>query len=220
METKRKKYDWTFKLTVVEFAGKNWGEAAARHFSVDPKRVREWRKNKAELQRLSEEDDKRARLRGGGRKKASEELETKEVYATVSDGRDEESFTANAGWLDKFLKRNDFSVRRRTTVAQKDAKHFTEKLVCGLTVASDGSEDHLIHCFKEGEPCTSGRELLVQARQAELAEAREGEVEESDEEEEFTNELIIEDLGDDDRVRVMNRVIFYHMIAVAFILSC
>lgn len=67
-----------------------------------------------------------------------------------------------------------------------------------MTVASDGSEDHLIHCFKEGEPCASGRELLVQARQAELAEAGEGEVEESDVEEEFANELVIEDRGDDD----------------------
>ncbi|KAK2866225.1 hypothetical protein Q7C36_002281 [Tachysurus vachellii] len=70
--------------------------------------------------------------------------------------------------------------------------------VCGLTVASDGSEDHLIHCFIEGEPCASVWELLVQARQAELAEAGGGEVEESDEEEEFANELGIEDRGDDD----------------------
>ena len=75
METKRKKYDLTFKLTVVKFAEQNSGEAAARRFSIDPKRVREWRKHKAELQRLSEEDDKRARLQGGGRKKVSEELE-------------------------------------------------------------------------------------------------------------------------------------------------
>uniref|UniRef100_A0A673H0R0 HTH CENPB-type domain-containing protein n=1 Tax=Sinocyclocheilus rhinocerous TaxID=307959 RepID=A0A673H0R0_9TELE len=158
METKRKKYDLTFKLTVVKFAEQNSGEAAARHFSVDPKRAKRVRKNKAELQRLSEEDDKRARLARLGRKKASEELEVsvcewihsmrakhlrvsrkmirakaKEVYATVSDGRDEESFTASAGWLDKFLRRNDFSVRRRTTVAQKDAKHFTEKLVNFVT---------------------------------------------------------------------------------------
>ncbi|XP_059360635.1 uncharacterized protein LOC132098591 [Carassius carassius] len=60
------------------------------------------------------------------------------------------------------------------------ARRLLVSWVCGLTVASDGSEDHLIHCFKEGEPCASGRELLVQARQAELAEAGEGEVEESD----------------------------------------
>ena len=49
---------------------------APRHFSVDAvKNVRDWRKNQTELQRLSEEDSNRARLPGGGRKKASEELE-------------------------------------------------------------------------------------------------------------------------------------------------
>ena len=75
METERKKYDLAFKLTVVKFAEQNSGEAAGRHFSIDPKRVREWRKHKAELQRLSEEDNKSTRLRVGGRKKVSEELE-------------------------------------------------------------------------------------------------------------------------------------------------
>ena len=54
---------------------KNSGEAAKRCFSVEPKRVRDWLKNKTELQSLSEEDRKRARLIGGGRKEASEELE-------------------------------------------------------------------------------------------------------------------------------------------------
>uniref|UniRef100_A0A6Q2ZKZ2 HTH CENPB-type domain-containing protein n=1 Tax=Esox lucius TaxID=8010 RepID=A0A6Q2ZKZ2_ESOLU len=199
METKKKKYDLTFKLTVVKFAEQNSGEAAARHFSIDPKRVREWRKLKAELQRLSEEDNKRARLRGGGRKKVSEELEVsvcewihsmrakhlrvspkmirakaKEVYATVSDGRDEDRFTASAGWLDKFLKRNDFSVRRRTTVAQKDAKHFTEKLVNFVTYTTR------IIKSKKIQPTN-----II------------GEVE-SDVEEEFANELVIEDRGDDE----------------------
>ena len=46
--------------------------AAPRRFL---KNVRDWRKNQTELQRLSEEDSNRARLPGGGRKKASEELE-------------------------------------------------------------------------------------------------------------------------------------------------
>ena len=31
---------------------------------------------------------------------------------------------------------------------------------CGLTTALDGSEDDRIHCFKEGQPCRSGREML------------------------------------------------------------
>ena len=59
-----------FKLSVLKYAEENSGEAAARRFSVDPKRVRE-----TELQRLSEEDSNRARLPAGGRKKASEEPE-------------------------------------------------------------------------------------------------------------------------------------------------
>ena len=54
------------KLSAVEYGEENSGEAAARHFSVDPKRVRDWQKNK------TEEDSNRVRLSGGGRKKASE----------------------------------------------------------------------------------------------------------------------------------------------------
>ena len=64
-----------FKLSVVKYAEENSGEAAARCFYVDPKRVRDWRKNRTELQHLSEEDSKRARLPGGGRKKTNVELE-------------------------------------------------------------------------------------------------------------------------------------------------
>ena len=29
-----------------------------------------------------------------------------------------------------------------------------------MTVALDGSEDHLIHCFKQGQPCEKGEERL------------------------------------------------------------
>ena len=31
---------------------------------------------------------------------------------------------------------------------------------CALNLATDGSEDDLIHCFKEKEPCKAGREIL------------------------------------------------------------
>ncbi|KAM4625025.1 uncharacterized protein ACJ7VT_003510 [Polymixia lowei] len=168
MAANRKKYDLKFKLSVVNFAEQNSGEAAARHFSVDPKRVREWKKNKLELQRLPEEDCKRARLRGGGRKKTSQEMElalcewihgmraqhirvsrkmirakAKEIYATVSDSNGE-YFVASPGWLDRFLNRNDFSARRRTTLAQKDARHFTEKLVNSVTFSTRMIEDKKI----------------------------------------------------------------------------
>ena len=45
---------------------------AGRNFSVDEKRVREWRKLKAELEKLPE---KKRRLEGGGRKPALPEME-------------------------------------------------------------------------------------------------------------------------------------------------
>ena len=31
---------------------------------------------------------------------------------------------------------------------------------CGLNLKTDGSEDHLIHCFKEGQPCANGLDML------------------------------------------------------------
>ena len=75
VQQKNKKYNFKFKLSVVKYAEENLGEAAARCFSVDPKRGRDWRKNKTELQRLSEEDSNRTRLPAGGRKKDREEPE-------------------------------------------------------------------------------------------------------------------------------------------------
>ncbi|XP_010878873.2 uncharacterized protein LOC105016622 isoform X4 [Esox lucius] len=54
MAPPRRKHDIKFKMAVIKFGERNSGEATARHFGVDPKRVREWRSQKVELQRLSE----------------------------------------------------------------------------------------------------------------------------------------------------------------------
>ena len=51
----------------------------------------------------------------------------KQMYATVSDSRDEE-FAASVGWLHHFLSRNNVTFRRHTTIAQQDVREFTEKL--------------------------------------------------------------------------------------------
>ncbi|KAG7276410.1 hypothetical protein CRUP_002864 [Coryphaenoides rupestris] len=66
----------------------------------------------------------------------------KEIYSSVGDGAGKE-FVANRGWLEKCLKRNDLSLRRRTTMAQKDPDLLTEKLVSfvdffGKAVGSKG----------------------------------------------------------------------------------
>ena len=47
--SKRSSYDVATKLRAVEFAKNHSGEAAARHFRVDQKRIRDWIKNKEKL---------------------------------------------------------------------------------------------------------------------------------------------------------------------------
>ena len=64
-----------------------------------------------------------------------------EIYPTVSDGS--KAFVASKGWLERFLHRNGLSLRRRTTMAQKDPDKLTEKLVSfvdyiGKAVSSKG----------------------------------------------------------------------------------
>lgn len=61
-------------------------------------------------------------------------MKAKEIYATVSDSMDGEDFAATAGWFDRVLSHNNFSVIRRKTAAQKDARYFNEKLVNFVTL--------------------------------------------------------------------------------------
>ncbi|XP_061880116.1 uncharacterized protein LOC133631936 [Entelurus aequoreus] len=85
----------------------------------------------------------------------------------------------------------------RTTISVGNRWKTTPRMeVCGLTVAADGSEDQLIYCFKEGQPCQAGREMLLRARQQAAAVLQEEE--ESDEEQQFLNELVIEKEDDDE----------------------
>lgn len=145
----RRKFDFKFKERVLQYAETHSSEKTAKYFNIDSKRIRDWRKQKDELLLA---DKGRARLTGGGRKKLSVELEERlsewiysmrdkhdrvsrnmikhkalEIYPSVSDGG--KMFVASAGWLQRFLKRNDLSLRRRTTMTPKDPNLLTEKLV-------------------------------------------------------------------------------------------
>ena len=57
------------------------------------------------------------------------------MCATVSDSRDEE-FAVSAGRLNSFLRRNNFTCRRRTTTAKKEARELTVKLAKFVTFSS------------------------------------------------------------------------------------
>ncbi|KAL7382417.1 hypothetical protein ABVT39_021878 [Epinephelus coioides] len=145
----RRKFDLRFKETVLQYAEETSGEQAARFFNIDSKRIRYWRKQRAELRSA---DEGRARLSRDGRKTLSVELERRlsewihamrdrrqavsadmiknkalEIYPTVSDGGSR--FVASTGWLQKFLKRYNLSLRRCSAVTQEDPNLLTEKLV-------------------------------------------------------------------------------------------
>ena len=69
---KKRCFDAAFKLSVVEFAEVNTNRGAGRQFGVDEKQVRDWRKQKDELQSLP---ITKKRLVGGGRKAALPDIE-------------------------------------------------------------------------------------------------------------------------------------------------
>ncbi|XP_044028000.1 uncharacterized protein LOC122864529 [Siniperca chuatsi] len=148
MEKERRKFDFKFKERVLQYAETHSAEKTARHFNIDSKRIRDWRKQRGKLLLA---DKSRARLTGGGRKKVSLELERRlsqwiysmldkhnrvsrnmikkkalEIYPSVSDGG--KMFVASTGWLQRFLQRNDLSLRRRTPMSQEETPP-TEKLV-------------------------------------------------------------------------------------------
>ena len=76
---------------------------------------------------------------------------------------------------------------------------------CGLTVATDGSEDHLIHCLKPSQPCAAGFTQLQALHQV-MNEVRDDPFQDitvSDQEEANQADLISEDNEDDDDLDII-----------------
>ena len=139
-----------FKKATIKYALENSIHSAAKKFRVDRKRVSE-RVQKEE--KVTSMKGKRFRLDGGGRKLRDVELvlswmqqrrlnmlrvfrklimfKAKSFY-DEKYGQNEElkaGFVNSNGWLTKFKKRNNLSMRRQTTIAQMDPSHLTTKLV-------------------------------------------------------------------------------------------
>ena len=66
----------------------------------------------------------------------------------------------------------------------------------------DGSEDHLIHCFKEGQPCTNSLDILKEQQNllsnAEYLNSNLLEITKSDTEEANTNNNLIDSSDSED----------------------
>ena len=73
---------------------------------------------------------------------------------------------------------------------------------CGLNLKTDGSEDHLIHCFKEGQPCATGLDMLKEQQNllsnSEYLNSNAFEITESDTEEANTNNNLIDPSDSED----------------------
>lgn len=141
----RASYTASFKLRVVAYAVEKGNRAAGKQFSIDESCVRRWRSQREKL--LKTPRNKRA-LRG--RSAAFPELE-KEVAAWITEKRKAgtgvstnviclkaksvaqrlglEQFKASKCWCYRFMDRCGFSIRRRTTIAQKLPQDYEEKLI-------------------------------------------------------------------------------------------
>ena len=123
---KRRAFTMEFKKTVVKFTMENSNRSAAKQFSLEPKRIREWREN---FEKIISTKSSKQRLEGGGRKCFDADLEEK-LVAWVYEQRSKmlhvsrkmimfkakkifddenqdpnvrETFVASRGWCEKLL---------------------------------------------------------------------------------------------------------------------
>ena len=156
---KIRSYPVKMKIEAVNYAEINSNRAAGRKYRVDEKRIREWRKNKAKIPALVvlKNSKTRKRLDGDGAKPLSTNLEervvdwisvrrssglrllrklvmkkTQLLYQEMSTSEgilENEEFKTSRGWLEKFMHRNNLSLRRKTSIAQKGTEKLIAKLV-------------------------------------------------------------------------------------------
>ena len=141
----RASYTARFKLHVVMYAVDHGNRAAGKHFKVDESCVRRWRSQREKL-KLTPKDKRANRYR----LPAYPELE-KDVTDRLSEKRKSgvavsinvirlkalsiaqntniKDFKASVRWCNAFLERHGFSIRRRTTVAQKLPQDYEDKLI-------------------------------------------------------------------------------------------
>lgn len=149
---KRKAYSKEFKLEAVQHAREVSKHAAATKFGVSRGTIQQWVKQEKDLNELPSIQAKR--LKGGGRHLTSIELEN-ELLKWIREERTSKhkvsrrsirkmalklasastidelnnNFVASEGFLQKFMKRNRYSTRVPTSIAQKPPKEFEQVLV-------------------------------------------------------------------------------------------
>ena len=145
--TKNNSYTNLFKMQVAEEALRvNNKRQTAKKFGIDERNVRRWIldlpaiKNAARMSRITAPrrtakwpllekdvcvfiDDRRRR--GVGVSRALIRLEALKVARKLKI----KDFKASEGWCTKFMRRNSYSIRRPTKIAQKLPKHHENKII-------------------------------------------------------------------------------------------
>ena len=150
MGPKRHSYSVGYKLKVAQYAVEHSLQQTANHFGVDKSMVTRWKQDQHRWEASGSRNKKRIG-ESLGRKLHNDNLEI-ELVAWIHERRErrlrvtyneirqhalqfssqqdgETEFRASHGWLEKFLRRNGFSLRRKTTEGQKDPEQLVEKLV-------------------------------------------------------------------------------------------
>lgn len=141
-------YSAAFKRKVIVAAEQSSNLQAGRDFGVDEKNVRRWRGQRNEIfacaaTRTAFTGPKKGRhpevevalaefvetQRSAALPVTTEVLQAKARELARERGVPRELFKASRGWLQKFMKRFGFSLRRRTSICQKLPGDFEEKLI-------------------------------------------------------------------------------------------
>ncbi|CAG8569669.1 12156_t:CDS:2 [Racocetra fulgida] len=204
MKEKRKSYSANLKLEAINYAKKTNNHAAAQKFNVDYTQVSRWRKKEEAIKNarktshrvgsgslslypLAEELLKEwimnCCLRGiavisKDAKCRMTSLLTQEFRLLYPDAV--HNFKASDRWLDRFMNRFDFSLRRRTKTSQKLPKDLDEKVTafhefinnlqiiiksfkkCGLSNALDDDEIEYDIVLEDGNK--ENKEIIATAK--------------------------------------------------------
>ncbi len=151
-------YDAKFKLNVITYAENHTNKKASKKFGVGESSVRDWRKRK---DKLAQVPTKARQLPGGGRKAHAPEME-EELTAWIDNQRSNHlrvtrssiqrkalelysgdgDFSASQGWVENFLRRNGFSLRRRTTDSQRLPQDLIPKVSSFILRVRKSRQEH------------------------------------------------------------------------------
>lgn len=148
---KQRSFPIKMKLEAIEYLKTHSVELTAKKFLVDPKRIRDWRKDEAKLKNIGLDGGNvnKRRMDGGGRKIRCPELEIKlrdwikhsrerrlrvsrrMIQRKVQEFQAQDtgpSIISGMSWVQRFMVRNNLVIRKRTTISQKLPHDVDEKL--------------------------------------------------------------------------------------------